>query len=107
MAKTGEKLSKLLDELPEYFIHKGRVECPNEFKQRVLKELVEQAKGSKYSTLDGIKIWFKDKSGILIRPSGTEPVYRLYAEAKTAEKATQLVKEYSSGVARIVDELKT
>jgi phosphomannomutase/phosphoglucomutase len=107
MAKAGEKLSTLLSELPQYFIGKGRVECPEEFKQRILRKLIEQSRGLNVSTLDGIKIWFKDKSAILVRPSGTEPVYRLYAEAKTARKATQLINEYSSLVKKIIESLKT
>jgi phosphomannomutase/phosphoglucomutase len=107
MAKTGEKLSTLLSELPQYFIGKGRIECPEKFKQRILQKLIEQSRGLNVSTLDGIKIWFKDKSAILVRPSGTEPVYRLYAEAKTARKATRLINEYSSLVKKIIESLKT
>jgi phosphomannomutase/phosphoglucomutase len=42
-----------------------------------------------------VKIWFEDKSAILVRPSGTEPTYRLYAEAKTQEKALKLIEDYS------------
>jgi phosphomannomutase/phosphoglucomutase len=107
MAKAGEKLSTLLSELPQYFIDKGRIECPEKFKQRILQKLIEQSRGLNVNTLDGIKIWFKDKSAILVRPSGTEPVYRLYAEAKTARKATQLINEYSSLVKKIIESLKT
>lgn len=106
MAKTGEKLSKLLGELPQYFIGKGRIECPEHLKEKVLDELKKEVEGLNVSTLDGVKIWFKDKSGILIRPSGTESVYRLYAEAKTSGKAAQLIKEYSSLVGGIIKKLK-
>lgn len=106
MAKTGEKLSKLLTELPEYFIQKGKLECREELKEKALKKLVEQTRGFKTSTLDGIKIWFKDKSSILIRPSGTEPIFRLYAEAKTQKKAEQLVKEYSLVLKKIIQSQK-
>jgi len=102
MAKTGEKLSTLLAELPEYFIQKAKLECREELKEKALKKLVEQTRGLKTSTLDGIKIWFKDKSSILIRPSGTEPIFRLYAEAKTQKKAEQLVKEYSLVLKKII-----
>jgi phosphomannomutase/phosphoglucomutase len=42
-----------------------------------------------------VKIWFEDKSAILIRPSGTELIYRLYAEAKSQEKALRLIRDYS------------
>jgi phosphomannomutase/phosphoglucomutase len=95
MAKTGEKLSKLIAEQPQYFLEKGKVECPEDKKEKVLKKLLEQVKGANISTIDGVKIWFEDKSAILVRPSGTEPVYRLYAEAKNQEKALKLIRDYS------------
>jgi phosphomannomutase/phosphoglucomutase len=107
MAKTGGKLSKLLGELPKYFIEKGKVECPEEIKQKVLKKLVKQVRSLNISTIDGVKIWFKDKSDILIRPSGTEPIYRLYAEAKTREKAIQLVSEYTLKLKKLIPSLKS
>ena len=106
MARTGEKISKLLGELPKYFIEKGKVECQSELKEKALEKLTEQLKGLKPSKIDGVKIWFEDKSAILMRPSGTEPIYRLYAEAKTEEKAKQLVREYGSKLKRLIDSLK-
>ncbi|MDR2720003.1 MAG: phosphoglucosamine mutase [Nitrososphaerota archaeon] len=96
MAKTGKKLSELVAEQPQYFIEKSKVECPNEKKTVLQAKIYEQVKNENISTIDGIKIWFNDKSAILIRASGTEPVYRLYAEAKNREKAVKLVEEYSS-----------
>jgi len=105
MAKKEQKLSKLLAELPKYFIEKGKVECPEELKEKVLQSLIQQFKNVKTSTIDGVKIWFDDKSAILIRPSGTEPIYRLYAEAKTQEKALRLIKEYSSKIKRTIESL--
>jgi phosphomannomutase/phosphoglucomutase len=107
MAKTGRKLSKLLGELPRYFIEKGKVECPEKSKQKTLRELLKQTQNLKTNTIDGVKIWFDDKSGILIRPSGTEPIYRLYAEAKTKEKATRIVTEYISNVKKIIESLNS
>jgi phosphomannomutase/phosphoglucomutase len=105
MARTGKKLSELIEELPEYFIEKAKIECREEIKQEVLQRLIEQTKGLKTNTLDGVKIWFKDKSSILIRPSGTEPIYRIYAEAKTNQKTRQLVREYSSKLKAIIKKL--
>jgi phosphomannomutase/phosphoglucomutase len=106
MAKTGQKLSKLLDALPKYFLEKGKTECPEELKEKVLRGLARQFKDMNISTVDGIKIWFGDKSAILIRPSGTEPIYRLYAEAKTPQGASKLIREYSSKLKSIIDSLR-
>ncbi|XHH08184.1 MAG: phosphoglucosamine mutase [Candidatus Bathyarchaeia archaeon] len=96
MAETGKKLSELVAEQPQYFIEKGKIECPDEKKAALQQKIYEQVKNENVSTIDGVKIWFNDKSAILIRASGTEPVYRLYAEAKDKEKALKLVEEYSS-----------
>jgi len=103
MAETGKKLSSLIAEQPQYFIEKGKVECPEDKKEKVLKKLVEQVKGANVSTIDGVKLWFEDKSALLVRPSGTEPVYRLYAEAKNQEKALKLVKDYSLKLEKILE----
>jgi phosphomannomutase/phosphoglucomutase len=99
---TGRRLSRLVDELPRYYVQSARVVCRERLKQRVMEKLIEQTKGFQVDTVDGIKVWFEDKSGILVRPSGTESVFRLYAEAKTAARAKRLVKEYSSRVRKII-----
>jgi len=106
MAKTRKKLSRLLAELPSYYIEKDKIECPEKFKEKVVEKLLKKVKGATVDTIDGAKIWFNDKSSILIRPSGTEPIYRFYAEAETKEKATYLVKEYKKELSKIINELK-
>lgn len=106
MAENGRKLSSLLEELPKYFIEKGKVECPENLKLKTLERLIEQVKGQNINTIDGVKVWFEDRSAILMRPSGTEPIYRLYAEAKSRERAKQLVDEYSLKLEKIIKGLK-
>jgi phosphomannomutase/phosphoglucomutase len=102
ITKTGKKLSRLLAELPQYFIEKDKIECPNNLKEPVLGAFLQSAKNLKPDMIDGAKLWFKDKSSILIRPSGTEPIYRFYAEAKTRQKALQLVKKYKSQLGELI-----
>jgi phosphomannomutase/phosphoglucomutase len=67
-----------------------------------LERLRQETRKFKVETLDGVKIWFEDRSWILIRPSGTEPIFRLFAEAGTGEKVSALVEEYSKIVDRLV-----
>jgi len=107
MAKTGKKLSTLLGELPRYFIEKDKIGCPNRLKEPTLKAFTELMQKFKPDTTDGVKLWFDDKSSILIRPSGTEPIYRFYAEAKTPQKAKQLVKKYKTQLSQLMKKIGT
>ncbi len=102
MADTGKSLGELVAEEPQYFLEKGKIECPDDKKDPLLQKITEQVKGENISTIDGVKIWFSDSSAILIRPSGTEPVFRLYAEAKNHEKALKLVADYTSKLEKIL-----
>jgi len=106
MAKTGRTLSQLLSELPRYYLEKDKIKCPNEHKALVLEKLIAKVKHLNPETIDGVKLWFPDKSSILIRPSGTEPIYRFYVEAKTKERADMLVKEYKQKLQEIINFLK-
>lgn len=45
------------------------------------------------NTMDGVKYYMADHSWLLIRPSGTEPVLRIYAEAPTQDAVNSLLKE--------------
>jgi len=53
-----------------------------------------------------VKILFENKSTVLMRPSGTEPVYRLYVEAKTEEETKKLTQKYSLKIKKIIRSLK-
>ena len=89
LAKSGKTLSQLVNELPKYSIIKERVEVPNERKQHVLQGILEDTSNYKRLTMDGVKVFFDDAS-LLVRPSGTEAIYRVFAEAKDEKRAREL-----------------
>ena len=67
-------------------------------KQAMSKVLVDDApaeiggeKVTEISTLDGVKYLISDGSWLLIRPSGTEPVLRVYAEGRSAQMVQALL----------------
>ncbi len=93
LAKSGKKLSQLIDSLPQYYQKKISVRCANEKKERVLNILKEKLKGERINTIDGVKI-MGESWWVLIRPSGTEPIYRIYAEAKSEEELNTIVEKY-------------
>ena len=52
---------------------------------RLIKEL-SKYKVVKVNKTDGVKLYFDDNSWILVRPSGTEPLLRIYIECDSLEK---------------------
>lgn len=100
IAESGERLSTLLDKLPRYYTVKRKIECPNQAKEEVLEKIEKEVSAPRVETIDGVKAWFKDESWVLIRPSGTEPIFRIFSEAKSEEEAERIADAYT----RIVDE---
>jgi len=88
----GKKLSELAKSVPEYFNAKTKV--PSEDTQATMERVKLEASelGLKIDTLDGIKIRYED-GWVLIRPSGTEPIIRIFAEAKKQDRAEELMQE--------------
>jgi len=93
LAKRKIKISELRKSLPGYFISKNKAELTPETD---LDELLEKVKGhfSEFPilTIDGVKIEFTD-GWVHLRPSNTEPILRIYAEAKSMEKADEYAKK--------------
>ena len=99
IAKENKSLSELIREIPEYELVKIKVSCPNEKKQLVMKTFKNKIKAEenvrKIDETDGVKIYV-DKGWVLIRPSGTEPIFRIFAETKAKGQAEKLANRYKS-----------
>lgn len=92
MALENKTLSQLVSELPTYFNTKVKVPVPPEKKEPILKALLNLSKDMNRIIIDGVKV-IRDEGWFLIRPSGTEPLYRCFAEGKTQETADRLSEE--------------
>jgi phosphomannomutase len=53
-----------------------------------------------------LKLGYPDGSWILVRPSGTEPVFRLYAEAGSGERVEALIGEHRALIESVVESLE-
>ncbi|OPY22818.1 MAG: putative phosphoglucosamine mutase [Methanomethylovorans sp. PtaU1.Bin073] len=86
----GKTLSEMSKSVPAYFNSKTKVEC-HDPKVIMEKLKTEVAAGQmRVDTTDGVKIWYED-GWVLIRPSGTEPIIRIFAESRTNERAVELM----------------
>ncbi len=90
LAKSGKKCSELRRQYPSYSISKNRIELkPGLNPDGVLEQLKVRFSSEKVNTIDGLRIDFAD-GWVHMRKSNTEPIIRVYAEAKTDEKANAL-----------------
>ena len=106
MAKENKTLSDLIGEIPMYEMHKTKIHCPNDKKRMVIKEIAEQTRGDrnviKLDETDGVKLYVED-GWILMRPSGTEPIFRVYSESKNKSRSEELALKYKEMAEKIIN----
>ncbi|MFB6195976.1 MAG: phosphoglucomutase/phosphomannomutase family protein [Haloplanus sp.] len=92
------RVDRLLDAHGDIVADKVSVDCPDDRKDAVIDALGAEIPGrvagrdvEDVVTLDGFKLLLDDGSWLLVRPSGTEPKMRVYAEAETRERVDALL----------------
>ena len=107
MAQKGRTLGQLVDDM---FAKVGRMEFTREglsltdgqmtaFRERVLPagtyepDVFDGVKVASIDRRDGVKLLLEGDAWVMMRPSGTEPLVRIYAEAPTAEEVASLIAE--------------
>ena len=94
LSSREQSISALFSALPKLHQKKLKYNRSPEDIIKILEEVNHQAKGKRTDTTDGIKIWENDNSWVLIRPSGTEPIVRLFAESDVADTLDRTVEKY-------------
>jgi phosphomannomutase len=111
MAKSGKTLDELIEEIyaivGPFQFERNDLHITEELKQKI----IANCKGNQYAsfgdyqvrevqTIDGFKYFFDDERWVMIRPSGTEPVLRTYAEAPTIEEVRRILKASEDTICR-------
>ena len=87
LAERKISTKTLRDSYPNYFISKNKIQLTSEIDvDAILSTLEEKYKDEQITTIDGLKIDFKD-GWVHLRKSNTEPIIRIYAESDAEEKA--------------------
>jgi phosphomannomutase / phosphoglucomutase len=96
LASKEKPLSELLSSLPLVYQYKSKFHCSDiELTQKLINKFKNHGSPKKVETLDGVKIWFDDESWIMLRPSGTEPLIRIYGESTDELLINSKVHEYT------------
>ena len=97
------KASELLSSYPKYYMTKEKMNLSNEINlDSILTELSKKYNHKDINVMDGLKIDFKE-SWVHLRKSNTEPIIRIYSEAKTLEKSIDLVENIQKEINSIIN----
>jgi phosphomannomutase/phosphoglucomutase len=90
-----QTLSQIISSLPKIFQYKTKFRCPTkQIANNIVNLCLEHGSPKKIETLDGAKIWIDEDTWIMVRPSGTEPFVRMYAESVDSSLLNSKVAEY-------------
>ncbi len=123
VSASKQTLSSHISALPKYFQQKARVECPDMYKNKLMNYISAHVKkesgetfgfatrkqslrSAKIDRTDGVKILFDGSAWILIRPSGTEPIFRVFAESKSQKRTSELIEWGTKKVQEALSKLK-
>jgi phosphomannomutase len=102
LAETGQSLSEVHDDLPSYAMVKDKRDLPEVDVDDLLAEMARRYADEETSTIDGLKIDFPDR-WVHMRPSNTEPILRVYAEAPTETDAQALADRFKSELGEAIE----
>ncbi len=102
MAKTGKTMKQIIQEVycvvGEFYFDRLDLHLEESLKQQIIKNCIEKKYSSfgkfiptRFEDIDGFKYHLNENSWFMIRPSGTEPLLRVYAEAPTKEGVTEIL----------------
>ncbi len=94
---TGKSLGEYSNAIPSYPYEELKFKCPDSVKFDVNDDLEKTftEKGYKVETIDGVKIWL-DGGWVLLRPSNTQPVIRMFVEATDQNKLDEIKSEFKN-----------
>jgi phosphomannomutase len=98
LVERNLSVSKLRASYPDYFMSKNKIYLVEDMNvDEVLKTLERNYTNENCTTVDGLKIDFKE-AWVHLRKSNTEPIIRIYTEAKSQEKADGLAAQFAEEI---------
>jgi len=92
MARESKKISEIVAGLPKYYMKKDKIPVTKDV-QVVYEKLKKEFSDAEIVEIDGVRFDWPDHSWLAVRASITEPIIRIYGEAKTQEHIEEIFKK--------------
>jgi phosphoglucosamine mutase len=107
--EANQDLAEFVAQAPTYPLMRQSVDCRNDVKGAVMKEAYQTLPAifptREQTSVDGLRLSLA-QGWLLVRPSGTEPLIRVTAEAETQEAVREIMKKATRAIERLVKETK-
>lgn len=102
LAEKNCTVKQLRDSYPAYFMSKNKIQLTEAINpEEILKKIEKKYTNEQISTIDGLKIDFAD-CWVHLRKSNTEPIIRIYTEAKSQNEADNLALRFINEIKELI-----
>lgn len=97
LSEEKKTASQWRSEMPDYVISKSKIEMEGAESEAILDKVAGHFSNQDINTIDGVKIDFSE-GWVHLRKSNTEPIIRIYSEAKDKKTANELVEKVKKAI---------
>jgi len=98
LIKHGQKLSELAAAVKDFYYYKTQIECAQSLKGKMMRKFLEDAKGKRSSSHDGVKIWVGESDWILMIPDQYSNHLNIYIQAINEKRGKEIYQEYEAKI---------
>jgi mannose-1-phosphate guanylyltransferase/phosphomannomutase len=98
MVSLNVTLSEIIESMPSFYYKATEIQCSQALKGKMMRMFLEDAKGKKSSTLDGVKIWLDTNDWILMIPDQYSDHLNIYIQAQTDAKGEEILQTYQNKI---------
>lgn len=98
LASSKLKLSEISKKIDDFCYMQEKISCSQALKGKMMRKFLEDAKGKRSSSEDGVKIWENQTDWILMIPDQYGEYLNLYIQAGTKASAEMLLKSYTQKI---------
>ena len=100
MLHLNVTLSTLIESMPHFYYKATEIACVQSLKGKMMRMFLEDAKGKKSSTLDGVKIWLGENDWILMIPDQYSDNLNIYIQAEDDKRGEEILISYKEKISQ-------
>jgi mannose-1-phosphate guanylyltransferase/phosphomannomutase len=95
---NGVKLSDISKSIENFYYKRVKIPCTQALKGKMMRKFLEESKGKKSSSIDGVKIWENDTNWILMIPDSFNDHLNIYIQAADEAAGVAMLDSYTQKI---------